>query len=67
MTDVDELVLNKLLYWYRLAMRMGDAITAIVRGGYVSDKELDELSAIYLKHVEGRDDGQKPDDEGGAT
>ena len=48
--DFETLVLEKLRYWYKLSMRMGDAITAIVRGGYVLDKEMDELSEIYQKH-----------------
>lgn len=48
--DFETFVLEKLHYWYKLSMRMGDAITAIVRGGIVAGKEMDELSEIYMKH-----------------
>jgi hypothetical protein len=50
-TGFDRLVLDRLLYWYRMALRMGNVINQAATGLTVDGGELDELAAIYRKEA----------------
>ena len=48
---IDEVLMENDQDWYHLFMRAGDAIQAIVSGGIVDGKEMEELAAIYREEA----------------